>query len=407
MASIFSKFSSLFTSDSAKRTPGTQSSAPGQKGNPQPISVTQDTALALSAFWAGSRLISESIGAMPIKFYNKNDDGTQGDEVDDHPVVEVLKHKPNQYQTTPEFFETLAMCMAVRGNSYCVKQTNSKGRLIGLLPLMPEQMKVGLKRDTSQLLYEYQDGVTVSEFQAGKIWHNKLFGNGVIGLSPLHYGEGSIGIGLSGERTTTKVYKNDGKPAAALETDNFFNDDQRKVMNQRFSELTSGNTDDNLFILELGMKYKQVSLSPQDLELLGSRSFQIEEVCRFLGVPPILIGHYGSTTTWGSAVHEIISLFYKFGLRPYINRLEKSIIVNLFDRKDWDNYIVRFDFDDLLRVDLETRMKAAKEGVQGGVLTPNDGRKLEGLPPKDGGDVLYMQQQMTPITQLPAKSEKK
>jgi HK97 family phage portal protein len=175
--------------------------------------------------------------------------------------------------------------------------------------------------------------------------------------------------------------------------------DQRAKIKQNFADLAEGN-EDRLFVLEADMKYEQVSLSPQDIELLQSRKFQIEDICRFFGVPSILVNDNQQTTAWGTGISQIIQGFYKFGLRPYASRYAASMKANLLTPAERDTIDISFDFDDLLQADYADRVKSGKDGITGGLITPNEWRAGEGLSPVPGGDKLFLQQQMTPIDQL-------
>lgn len=400
--SLFSRFIGRVGGGANKRIPGLQTGLSGSYPASAATTVNEDTALCLSGFWACVRLIAESVGSMRVRFYRKNADGTRT-EIFDHPLGVLLNGKVNRYQTRPEFFETLTMNLCMHGNGFALKQTNSKGTIIGLMPMMSPQMEVVLTT-VGDIAYRYNDGQnTQRDFTSDKIWHNKLMGNGVIGLSPLSYARNSIGIGLAAENTAGKIYRNGGKPAAALSLPpemEALTAEQRKQLKQNFNDIASGDGEDNLFVLELGMKYTQVSMSPQDIELLSSRSFQLKDVARFMGVPSVLINDMDATTVWGSGISEIIEGFYKFGLRPYLERYEASIVHNLLPPEERNKIEVEFDFNDLLRADMEKRFRTFKEAILGGFMAPNEARSKEGWVPKDGGDDLFMQQQMVPVNQL-------
>lgn len=384
-----------------RRVPGLQTGLAGSYPSGSPTTVNEDTALCLSAFWACVRLLAESVASMPLRMYRRNPDGTRT-EIFDHPLAEMMRGKVNRYQTRFEFFETVVMNLAMHGNAYVLRQT-SGSRLVGLMPLMSPQMEVVLNRN-GNILYRYNDGESAKiDFTEERIWHLKLMGNGVIGLSPLSYARNSIGVGLAAENVASKIYKDGGKPAAVLtlppemET---LTPEQRKQLKDNFSDIANGTSDNNLFVLELGMKYTQVSLSPQDMELLSSRSFQLKDVARFMGVPSVLINDMDATTVWGSGISEIVEGFYKFGLRPYLERIEASFLNHIVPANERKNFEVEFDFDALLRADMERRFKTFKEAITGGFMSPNEARMKEGWENKEGGDELYMQQQMTPVSEL-------
>jgi len=231
------------------------------------------------------------------------------------------------------------------------------------------------------------------------MWHIKLFGNGVIGLSPLTHARQSLGITIAAENRLGSVYRNGGKPTGILMVDKLLTKDQRTQIRANMAELAEGNND-NLFVLEAGMKYEAVSMTPQDIELLESRRFQLEDVARFLGVPSVLINDTSGSTTWGSGVQQIIDGFYKLNLRPYLERLEAGIRSKLLTESDARRYSVEFDFDALLRMDQSTRFDGYNKGINGGVLTPNEARALEGWMPMPGGDTLLVNSSMIPLNSV-------
>jgi len=161
-------------------------------------------------------------------------------------------------------------------------------------------------------------------------------------------------------------------------------------------------------VLEAGMDYTQVSMSPQDIELLDSRRFQIEDIGRFFGVPSILLNQTFGQSSLGSNVYEILSAFYKLNLRPYLEKFEASVPRWLMEPGDAAKYECEFDFDAaLLRADLLTRMQANREAINSGQCTPNEARISEGKPALAGGDQLLIQGAMIPIQQAGQKPVEK
>ncbi len=384
-------------SGGASRNAGVQSGAPRSYANQPATTVNQDTAMQLSAVWACVRIITESIGSLPINVYKLSDGGVRTPYYD-HPLSLLFRNKPNRWQTRQNYFESIIYQFVLQGNDYTAIQRDSKDRIIGLIPLMTPQMQVHLEK-SGNVRYEYQDNAGVRVYSDKSIWHNKLYGNGIVGLSPLGHARNTVAVGQAAEMATTKVYRNGGKPSGLLTIDKVLKKEQREAVKANFAELSEGNSD-RLFVLEAGMEYTQVSLSPQDIELLQSRRFQIEDVCRFFGVPSVLVNDSAQNTAWGSGIEQLIQGFYKFGLRPYMERYENSMKSNLLNPLERDTIDIEFDFNALLRPDLNDRIKGHGEGVQKGIITPNEARTIEGWKPLPGGDTLYMQQQMAPIETL-------
>lgn len=380
------------------RLPGLQTPNPRTYPSPAAAAVNFDTALGVSAWWAGCRLLSETVAGLPIRMYRVNKDEKVPDET--HPLWYLLNVRPNRYQTKVEFWETVMLNLVSSGNAY-VAIERLGGRIVSLLPLMSSQMATELLDDGS-VVHTYYSGTTTRVYSAESMWHIKLFGNGVMGLSPLAYARQSLGITIAAENRLGSVYRNGGKPTGILMVDKLLTKEQRKQIRENMAELAEGNND-NLFVLEAGMKYEAVSMTPQDIELLESRRFQLEDVARFLGVPSVLINDTSGSTTWGSGVQQIIDGFYKLNLRPYLERLEAGIRCHLLNEADGRVYATEFDFDALLRMDQATRFDGYGKGINGGVLTPNEARALEGWAPKPGGDTLLVNGTMVPVDSVRAR----
>jgi len=237
------------------------------------------------------------------------------------------------------------------------------------------------------------------------MWHIKLFGNGIVGMSPLSYARQSVGIAIATDNRVTQIYSNGAKPSGVLTIDKTLSQEQRKQIRASFAGMSEGN-DDRLFVLEAGMQYHQVSMTPQDIQMLDSRRFQIEDIGRFFGVPSILLNQTFGQSSLGSNVYEIMQAYYKLSLRPYLEKIEASILRWLISDS---GYEAEFDFDALLRADTKSRMEANREAINSGQLTPNEARKQEGRSSLPGGDSLMVQGAMVPIDQagqnLPSRGE--
>jgi len=358
--------------------------------------VTIDTALQVSAVWACCKLLVESIGSLPIKVYDVDRKGNYT-ENKKHDIARLFTGKVNRWQNRGEFMETSGLSSVLRGNSYSYKQRNLGGDIIGLQPMVADQMDVVLLPDGS-IVYQYQDNADVKVFAASSIMHVKGMGNGLIGLSPLDYMRNSVGIGQAAEGSVSKMYRNGGKPGGILTIDRALKADQRAAVKTNFAELAEG-TEDNLLVLEADFKYQQVKMTPLDMELLSTRKFQIEDICRYFAVPKELIGS-GDATTIASSFSEILYGFYKTGLRPLLQRYESAMESSLLLPEEQGKVKIEFDTDAFLRMSEGEMIKMLKEGITGAIFEPNEARERLGYAPKAGGSNLFMQQQMFPIEKL-------
>lgn len=380
--------------DGLQRNQGIQQTAPLVYEESAAQNVTFDTALQLSGVWSCVKLISETVASLPLTIYKNTPEGRK--EADLLPLSILFNGKVNRYQNKVEFFETVLLNLIMHGNAYCVIQKVGN-RIVGLLPIMSAQVVTTLLDDGTVVHEYYYDG-GVKVYASESIWHLKLMGNGVVGLSPLAYQRNTLGIAQAAETSVTKIYRNGAKPSGVLSIDRVLTTAQRDAIRANFNTLVSTN-DERLLVLEGGMKFDAISLSPQDIELLASRQFQLSEICRWYGVPSVMVNDTSSTTVWGSGIEQIVSGFYKVTLRPILEKIEASIVTTLIGDVT-GKYEAEFNFEGLLRADQKSRFDGYRVGIQGGILTPNEARIMEGLPVMDGGDELFMQSATLPISKL-------
>lgn len=385
---MWSPFRGLF---GGRQTSGTQITGPSGYATPAAVCVTEETALQLSAVWACVRLISQTVASLPILVYRKTATGRE--LVADHWFSRLMANKPNQYQTRYEFWEHQIANLAMHGNLYA-KKTILAGEIRSLLPLNPLQIETKLIAGSVVHLFSSDGNVTA--LSADSVWHARMNGDLIVGRSPLQFGRNIIGIGQAAEETVSRIYANGGKRSGVLSLDRLLTPEQRAQVRANFDSLTTS-TDERLLVLEMGMKFDPVSMSPQDMELLAARKFQIDEIARWFGVPSVLINQNEGSTTLGSSTGEIIASFYKLNLRPYLEAIENSITTNLFSDKDRESYEVEFDFEGLLRASEKDRYEGYRVAIAAGFLKPNEARAKEWMPPVAGGDRLLIQGAMVPI----------
>jgi HK97 family phage portal protein len=396
---IFYSFSN-WVMGGLRRSKGIQYSTPQAYTQESASAVTYDSAMQLSAVWACVKLLSETVASLPLYVYKKTPEGRELYET--HALSLLFSGKTNKYQTKNEFFETVLLNLVVHGNAYCVIE-RSGTRIMSLLPIMSAQVEPQLL-DDGTMVYAYTNDAQTIVYASENIWHLKLMGNGVIGMSPLAYQRNSLGIAQAAENAVTKIYKNGAKPSGVITIDRVLTPAQRDQVRASFSNLTT-TSDDRLMVLEGGMKFDGISLSPQDIELLSSRKFQIAEICRWYGVPSVMVNDANGTTVWGSGIEQVMQGFYKLTLRPILEKIEASIMVNLLSQSERERMEVEFDFDALLRADSKSRFESYRIAINAGIMTPNEARAEEHLPAKDGGDQLLIQGAMVPINQVGSLTE--
>lgn len=352
--------------------------------------VTFDSAMTLSAVFACVKILVESVATLPLQMFKLNADGSRT-IVKDHPVIQLLSNKPNRYQTAVEFREHF-MLNLVAGNAVCKRDYIGK-KLVSLQVINSGSVDLKIK-DNGDPVYECQINGRKVELTEKQIWHVKMFGTGLWGMSPIAYGASSIGVGLSANDKTTRLMSNGAKPTGALKTKRILKDAQRETLRNELDILVNGD-DGDIAVLEDDMQFEPISLTPEDLELIEIRKLSVEDACRYFGVPPILVYMSDGSTTWGSGIEQIIDGFYKFGLRPYLERIEESIRIHLLEPHEWDLYEFEFKTKDLLRASYLQRIAANKDRIISGQSSINEIRREEGDTPDPNGDFLLVPVNMT------------
>ncbi|WP_245418293.1 phage portal protein [Cohaesibacter haloalkalitolerans] len=359
--------------------------------------VTFETAMALSAVWACVNLLSGTIGTLPLSLYRKTGDNRT--EATGHPLYSVLHDSPNYIQTAVDFWEFVAASLELKGNAFAQK-IRTGGRIVSLEPI---HVPVSVTKNTDgSLRYRWTEDGKSHDLPETEVLHIRGFGgNALGGFSTLHFARHSFGIARAVDRSAGATFKNGLRPSGTLTFEKFLTDDQRAKANEILTEKFLGavNTGRPL-ILEGGTKWQSLSLNPEDAQMLESRKFSVEEICRFFGVPPHMIGHTEKTTSFGTGLEQQTLSFIKFTLRRRLKRIEQALIKQLLSAADRAAGIyVEFNLEGLLRGDSQGRATFYQSGLSNGWLTINEVRRRENLPPVAGGDVPRMQMQNVPITE--------
>lgn len=367
---------------------GVQSSDPSSYTAKSAAPVTEDTALAVSEVWSCARLLSETFACLPVEIYDRNQPGVASKTMQS--LRSVLTLSPNSAMTCVEFYETMQLNLCLHGNAYArIVRRPTDNAVVALWPISANTTAPVILKDGS-IVYRHYHGGNVSHFAWEDLLHVKLFGNGVVGLSPMAYARNAIGLGSATDDYLAKMYRDGGKPSGVMYMSENLTRDQRDAVRAEFKEIvTSKEIEQRLLLLPGTSKYEATQLNPADMELLESRKFTTSQILRFMGnVPGPLVGHMAESTVWGSGIEQMFLAWYRTGLNPYASRWEQAIEKKLMSPVERLRNKVEFDFDALLRGDSKTQSEVTSKMVGGPVKTPNEGRAALGLPPLPGGDVL-------------------
>ena len=218
-------------------------------------------------------------------------------------------------------------------------------------------------------------------------------------MARLSYMRQSVALAVDAQNHTSNVYRKSAKRPGVFMIDKLLTEKQRNEIRANYQGLVEG-TEDDLLVLEAGAKFQPLNMTPADLQLLDTRRFSIEEIARWFGIPGVLINDTSKSTTWGSGIEQIIQGFYKFRLRTILASLEQAIEMRVLTAKQRKKFAVEFSLDALLRGSLKERLEIGAKAVQNGLMTRNEWRQLENLPPMDGGDTLTAQSNLLPLEKL-------
>lgn len=369
----------------------------GHRGDSGEI-VTQDSVLGLSAVWSCVNLLSGTIASLPLAVY-RVEDGARV-VARDHPLYRVLHDSPNYDQTAVDFWEFVCASIELWGNAYC-RVERSAGRVIGLYPVAPNLVTVR-RLQSGTLEYRWsEDGKHYIETDRTMLHIRGFGGNPLGGMSTLHFGRHAFGLARAIDRSAGGMFANGLRPSGVLTFEKFLSPENRAIAEKQLAEKFIGSMNSGRpMVLEGGTKWEQLTINPEDAQMLQSRGFSVEEVCRFFGVPPFMVGHTEKSTSWGTGLEQQTLAFQKFTLRRRLKRIEQALEKQLLTPEDRAKGVtVEFNLEGLLRADSAGRARFYQQMTAIGAMTINEVRALENLPPVEGGDVPRMQMQNVPITE--------
>lgn len=390
--SIFSWFSGLFSGFALGDRRGKQEVGPSKALVDDTTALQPDSALQIAAVWACVERIAKTVASLPLFVYgSKGGNRTLDREAS---LWRVLHDSPNARMTPSEFWVAMLLNLLLRGNAYARIERDVRGECYALWPMPADQVELRILEDGSAVyLYRIENDLAV--LSADNVLHLKEMGNGTVGLARLDYMRSSTTESTNAQRSASKLFASAGKPTGVLMVDNVLNPEQRKRIQENFAEMSSGATG-RLFVLEANMKYQQLSLSPEDQQLLQTRQFTVEEIARWFGVPSVLINQ-SNVTAWGSGIEQLIEGFYKLTIRPLLVAIEQAITKRVLTSGQRATHSVEFAFEGLLRSSLKDRADIYAKLVQNGIKTRNECRQLENDPPVPGGDQLTAQTNLAPL----------
>lgn len=366
--------------------------------------VTERSAMQMTAVYSCVRILSEAVAGLPLHLYKYMDSGGKAMALD-HPLYHLLHDEPNPEMSSFVFRETLMTHLLLWGNAYAQIIRNGKNEIVALYPLMPNKMSVD-RDENGRLYYTYYRGsdeaIKNTEFavtlQPSDVLHIPGLGfDGLVGYSPIAMAKNAIGMAIACEEYGAKFFANGAAPGGVLEHPGTIKDPQRVRESWQSTFGGSGNAN-KIAVLEEGMKYTPIGISPEQAQFLETRKFQINEIARIFRVPPHMVGDLEKSSF--SNIEQQSLEFVKYTLDPWVIRWEQSIQRSLLSKDEKSVYFVKFNLEGLLRGDYQSRMNGYAIGRQNGWMSANDIRELENLdriPAEDGGDLYLINGNMLPL----------
>ena len=385
------------------RTPGS-SYAFFLGGSTSGKAVTERSAMQMTAVYSCVRILAEAIAGLPLHLYRYTPDGSKVKAVD-HPLYLLLHDEPNPEMSSFVFRETLMTHLLLWGNAYAQIIRNGKGEVVALYPLMPNRMSVD--RDAhGQLYYTYTRASDEAKTMTGTtvllppsdVLHIPGLGfDGLVGYSPIAMAKNAIGLAIATEEYGAKFFANGAAPSGVLEHPGTIKDPSR-VREAWMSQFGGSANSGKVAVLEEGMKYTPISISPEQAQFLETRKFQINEIARIFRIPPHMVGDLEKSSF--SNIEQQSLEFVKYTLDPWVIRWEQSIQRALLRPEEKKRYFAKFNVEGLLRGDYQSRMNGYAVARQNGWMSANDIRELENLdriPAEAGGDLYLVNGNMLPM----------
>jgi HK97 family phage portal protein len=362
--------------------------------------VNQKTTLGLAAAWACVRLKSDVVGSMGMGVHEKAGDGGRVDR-SDHWLYDLVHEEPNRDQTAPEFWAGQVAALDLWGNAYAEKETLGL-RTTALTPLAPDLCRVG-RNSNNERIYRYLDRGKVETLPADKIFHMRgLTLGGDEGLSAIEFGRRTFGGAIAANKVAGDTFRTGLQLAGFMDVaQTKLSPDQRADLLEIFDAFVGDAMRGRIVPLEKDFKFQPLKMNPIDVQLLESRGWDVEEVCRWFGMLPVLIGHAAKgQTMWGSGIEQLLLGWQTLMLNPLLRNIETAVKKQLLPRAERRKIYPEINREALMAADSAARAALYSAFGQNGVMTRGEMRRRENLPSLPGDDFLTVQSNLVPLDQL-------
>jgi HK97 family phage portal protein len=355
---------------------------------------TSASVLGLTAAWACVNLIAGTGASLPLGVFRTTSDNIRT-PAKDHPLYRVLHDSPNADQTALDFWEFMFAAVELRGNAYAEIARNVRGEIVALTPVLNDGVQVR-RLDNGDLEYRWTEAGKPRVAQQSDMFHVRGFGGGPLGgASTLSVCSAAFNSASVVERAASTTFSNGARPSGVLSTDAQLTKDQRdeaeRLLQAKFvGAMNAGRP----MLLDRAMTWQQLSINPEDAQMLDSRKFSGEEICRIFGVPPAMVGYGDKASNWGTGKEVDVLGFQKFTLRKRLKRVEQAAEKQLLSAADRAAGVrIEFNLEGLLRADSKLRAEVNDIALKNMTATINEVRAQDNKPPVPWGDRPWVQMQ--------------
>lgn len=376
--------------------------------DPEDINVKGKNALKIDTVYACVRIRSESVAKLPIKTYQEDENGVQ--KQTRHSIYQLLKLRPNPYMSAFDFWKTIEAQSCIYGNAYASIEFDRRGRVVGLWPMDASKVKIIVDNDTassgivtnrSKVWYEVNLGYEQRKLLPDEVVHFKggVTLDGIAGLSPIDMLKSTLENGGSANKFVNNFYKQGLQAKGIIQYVGDLDEKAKTNFRNKFETMSSGlNNSHRVALMPIGYQYVPIAMNMHDAQFLENNQLTIRQIAAAFGIKMHQLNDL-SRATYNNTTEQQKE-FYTDTLQPILTMYEQELTYKLLlDSEIADGVFFRFNVDAILRSDYKARMEGHRIGVQGGFITPNEARALEEKPPLPGGDQLYVNGSVVPITE--------
>lgn len=352
--------------------------------------VNEATALTISTVYACTYKIASTLASLNLDIYERN--GRNIDVANVHPAFDVVKYKPNEYQTAFEFWETIISHAVLNGCGYALIERDARGYATQLICL--DYYDVDRKFVNGQPVFSVKNVGMVQPENMLEICNLQR-------KSPIRLHRENLGLAKSAEEFGAEYFGSGGQMTGILSSDQPLKKEQMDIIQQSWNKAQQ---QAGTKLLPFGFKYSRISISPDEAQFIETRKFQAEEICRIFSVPPALV-QLESQTTYNNVEQQNLQ-FARHTVTPWAKRIEQEIDRKLLQARERPELYSKFNLNDLYRGDMQSRAAFYTQMLQNGVLNINEVREKEDMNPTEGGDTHVVQVNQIALDRLGAYSDK-